>query len=197
MSIKKDFSLMAILLIPVAVAINIVGGQLVNLLKIPLHMDAIGTILISAIAGPWVGALTGLLGNLINSIFAPQLLPYAFVSICIALTVGFMARAKMFTTVPKTIVTALVVVVVAVIAQLPITVFIFGGVSGGGSSLVTGAFLTMGQSLVTSVLSSGFIVEIFDKTISCLIAFFIVKGISMRYLSKFSLGDIYIGKKSA
>ena len=61
MNFKKDFTLMAILLMPVGVAINIVGGQLVNFLKLPLHLDAIGTILVACIAGPWVGALTGIL----------------------------------------------------------------------------------------------------------------------------------------
>src|SRR5690625_263271 len=195
MSIKKDFTLMAILLIPVAIAVNIVGGQLVNLLKLPAYLDTIGTILIAAIAGPWVGAVTGILSNMLNAIFAPNLLPYAFVSMCIALAVGFLARDRMFTTIWKSILTGVVLVIVAVLASLPITLFIFGGVSGGGSTVITGALLAAGNELLESVLAASFITEIVDKILSCIIVFFIIKGMSERYLSNFSLGQIYIENK--
>ena len=43
-SIKDDFSMMAILTIPVCVAVNFVGGQLASLLKLPMYLDVIGTI---------------------------------------------------------------------------------------------------------------------------------------------------------
>ena len=39
---KDTFSLMVILLIPVAIAINIVGGQMTSMLKIPVDLDMIG-----------------------------------------------------------------------------------------------------------------------------------------------------------
>ncbi|MFC7395498.1 ECF transporter S component [Scopulibacillus cellulosilyticus] len=197
MSIKKDFSLMAILLIPVAIAINIVGGQLVNLLKLPVFLDTIGTILISCIAGPWVGAVTGILSNAINAIFAPQLFPYAFVSVCIAVVAGYLAKGKMFTTLVKTVISSLIIVLTAIISSLPITVFIFGGASGGGSSLVTSAFLAMGHSLIQSVLTSSLITELADKIISCIIVFLIIRSMSTRYLSKFSQGSIYIKQKKS
>ena len=71
------------------------------------------------------------LNNLINAIFAPQLFPYAFVSMCIAIAVGFLAKKGMFTSVWKTVVSALIVVVIAIFTSLPITVYVFGGASGG------------------------------------------------------------------
>lgn len=194
MSIKKDFTLMSVLLMPVAVAINIVGGQLVNILKLPLHLDAIGTILIACIAGPWVGAVTGLLSNAINAIFAPHLFPYALVSMCIAIAVGFLAKKGMFTTIAKTIISSLVIVLVAILTSLPITVYVFGGASGGGTSLITSAFLAMGQNLLQSVLTTALISELADKILSSLIVYFIIKGMSDRYLSKFPLGEIYLNK---
>lgn len=46
---KDTFSLMVILLIPVAIAINIVGGQMTSMLKIPVDLDMIGVLLV----GPW------------------------------------------------------------------------------------------------------------------------------------------------
>lgn len=46
-SLKEDFSLMSTLLIPVAVAINFTGSFIASSLKLPLFLDAIGTVFIS------------------------------------------------------------------------------------------------------------------------------------------------------
>ena len=48
---NETFSMMVILLIPVAIAINIVGGQMTSILKIPVDLDMIGVILVGALAG--------------------------------------------------------------------------------------------------------------------------------------------------
>ena len=45
-------------LIPVAIAINIAIGQIVVLLKLPVFLDSIGTVLVAALCGPWLCALT-------------------------------------------------------------------------------------------------------------------------------------------
>lgn len=58
-SIKEDFSMLALLIIPVGVAVNFVGGQLASILKLPMYLDTIGTIFAAMLCGPWVGAVTG------------------------------------------------------------------------------------------------------------------------------------------
>lgn len=78
---NETFSMMVILLIPVAIAINIVGGQMTSILKIPVDLDMIGVILVGALAGPLPAAVTGVLTNLINGIFDPTWIPYAFLCI--------------------------------------------------------------------------------------------------------------------
>jgi hypothetical protein len=60
------FSTRVITLIPVAIAINIVLGYTVqSVLKLPIYLDSIGTILVGVLAGPLAGALTGALSNII------------------------------------------------------------------------------------------------------------------------------------
>jgi energy-coupling factor transport system substrate-specific component len=44
-SIKKDFNTMTWVLIPVAIAINVVIGEIVVQLKLPVYLDSIGTVL--------------------------------------------------------------------------------------------------------------------------------------------------------
>ena len=64
--ISGQFTTRVIVLIPVAIAINIVLGYTVQtVLKLPIYLDSIGTIFVGVLAGPLAGALTGVLSNLI------------------------------------------------------------------------------------------------------------------------------------
>jgi hypothetical protein len=64
--ISSQFTTRVIVLIPVAIAINIVLGYTVQtVLKLPIYLDSIGTIFVGVLAGPLAGALTGGLTNLI------------------------------------------------------------------------------------------------------------------------------------
>ena len=60
---QKDFSTMTWVLIPVAIAINIVIGQVVIWLRLPVYLDSIGTVFVGVLCGPWAGALTGALST--------------------------------------------------------------------------------------------------------------------------------------
>ncbi len=51
-----QFGTRVIMLIPIAIAINIVLGQTVAaVLKLPIYLDSIGTILVGVLAGPIPG----------------------------------------------------------------------------------------------------------------------------------------------
>jgi predicted membrane protein len=64
--ISSQFSTRVIVLMPVAIAINIVIGYLTQtVLKLPIYLDSIGTILVGVLAGPIAGLVTGALSNLI------------------------------------------------------------------------------------------------------------------------------------
>jgi hypothetical protein len=64
--VSQQFSTRVIVLMPVAIAINIVLGYTVQtVLRLPIYLDSIGTILVGVLAGPIAGALTGILSNLI------------------------------------------------------------------------------------------------------------------------------------
>lgn len=65
---KNPFNTQTLALIPLAIVINIVMGELIAVLKLPFYLDSIGTVLVGILAGPLAGGLTGLLSNLIWSI---------------------------------------------------------------------------------------------------------------------------------
>jgi hypothetical protein len=71
-SISNQFDTRTIVLMPIAIAFNIILGQAVGAaLKIPIYLDSIGTILVGALAGPIPGALTGFLANMLWTYVVP------------------------------------------------------------------------------------------------------------------------------
>jgi hypothetical protein len=109
-SIARQFDTRTIVLIPVAIAINVVLGQTVaSALKVPVYLDSIGTILVGVLAGPIAGAATGLLSNfawtflLAGTPFgSPFAWPFAIVAAEIGLLAGLFGYAGVFRSRPDT-----------------------------------------------------------------------------------------------
>jgi energy-coupling factor transport system substrate-specific component len=98
-SITRQFDTRTLVLMPVAMALNIVLGTAVaSALKLPIYLDSIGTILVAALAGPLAGAATGFLTNIIWTFLAPApfaspfAAPFAVVAVAIGLLAGTFAR---------------------------------------------------------------------------------------------------------
>ena len=188
--VQKDFSTMTWVLIPVAIAINLTVGQIVLVLKLPVYLDSIGTVLVGVICGPWAGALTGALSNIIaGMILDPGWFPWFPVAAAIGATAGVMANISYFKNWWKVVVTGFVIAIVATIVGTPISIIVFGGLSASGSSIITAFLLETGRSLVAAVLTTNFIAEPLDKIATSLLAFAIIDGLSTRYLSRFPRGD--------
>ena len=88
-------SLMVTLLIPVAIAINMVGGQMTSVLSLPIALDMIGVLLVGALAGTVPAVITAVLTNLLNGMLDPSWIPYVICSFFIGLTIGLLAKCNM------------------------------------------------------------------------------------------------------
>lgn len=177
---------MGVVLIPVAVGINLVGHFLCQALRLPIFLDVLGTILAGILGGIWAGALTGLITNIVEAmIISPTWLPYFIVNVLCGVAAAFLAKAGWFRDIPRTIVSGIVIALVAIISSAPITAYVYGGVVGAGSDAITAYFLATGQELMTSVLGSTIIVEPADKIISCLVCYFIVINLPTRTREQF------------
>jgi hypothetical protein len=123
------FDTRTIVLIPIAIAINIVLGYTVQtVLKLPIYLDSIGTILVGVLAGPIAGALTGVLSNLIWQ-YAPgigggTIGPFAVVAGAIGLLAGIWGRLGVYRSRPASgtqlLVAAIAAAALVVIVVLPI-----------------------------------------------------------------------------
>ena len=189
---KERFTLMVILLIPVAIAINIVGGQMTSILKLPIDLDMIGVLLVGMVAGPIPAAVTGVLTNLINGIMDPSWIPYAFTSFFIGIGSGLLAKAKMTNRVWKNVISGIIVALIGTITATPITVFFFGGATGGGASMIAAGLMATGKQILESVFSVYIVTELVGKLISIFVAYIILKALPARSLIKFPYGMNYV-----
>jgi len=190
--IKSQFSTKSLVLIPIAVGINLIGGTLCSALKLPLFLDMIGTIVIACLSGPWVAALCGLLTNIFLALVAnPVYLPYAAVSVLCGLVTGYMVRAGLFKKIWGVILTWLACTLTNVISASTITILVFGGATGvTGSSVLTATLIAATKDIVTSVLSSSMIENLVDKGIAFAIAYVLVKKIPKRFMSQYTSSAI-------
>lgn len=189
----KKFGTMTLILIPIAIAVNFIGGQLASILRLPMFLDMIGTILVGALAGPLAAVITGLVTNLILGITNVVWIPYAIVQMAGGAIAGFAAQRGAFKSVKWTAVTSLAIWAAALLTAIPITVILFGGIAGGGGgSVITAFFLGTGQGLWESVASSAIITETLDKFLSTFIVFFLIRSLPSTTLVKFPLGSMYI-----
>lgn len=194
-SIKKDFTLLALLLIPIAVAINFAGGQLASLLKLPLYLDTIGTIFVAMLCGPWVGGLAGLITNLVLGIANPIYIPFAIVNVTVGLVTGYLARKGMFGNWWKWVISMVLMALASIITAAPIVVLMFGGITSSGTSLITATLMATGAGIWGAVISTELVFTVLDRIISFGITYLILRVVPERTLIKFSLGAAYIKTK--
>jgi len=164
--------------VPVAAALNIVGGYINTALRLPTFLDMIGTMVSAILLGPWWGAVVGVITNVVSSFLTgPIGLPFAVCNVIGALVWGYANQwgwmKKQWSFFLVNMLAGLMVTLFAV----PIYVFLFGGATGHFSDVMTAAFLGMGQHLIVSVFSSNVLVNLADKIISGYVGLAIIEAL--------------------
>ncbi len=175
-----------LVLIPVAIAVNIVVGQLTAALGLPFYFDSIGTILVAVVAGPAAGAVTGAFSNVIWGLtLSPLALPFAITAIVIGVLAGYAARIGVFRTYWAPPIAGAVTGVIAALVSAPISAFIFGGATGGGTGAIVTAFQAMGNSLLGSTTLQGLLSDPLDKLITFTVVMLILLALPTRFKQRF------------
>ena len=192
--LQQDFSTMTLVLIPVAIVLNIVVGQIASTLSLPIFLDSIGTMLIALLAGPWVAALTGLLTNLIWGLISdPVAAAFAPVAMVIGLVSGLLARAGLFRQWWQALISGAIIAIALSFVAVPIRVYMFGGVTGSGADFVTAYLLAVGRDLFSSVIITVITSNLLDKVVTAVLAWAIVKALSKRFVARFPRATAVVG----
>lgn len=167
-------------------ALNVSAGYLVNMFKLPLYLDSIGTILIASLCG-WVHGVCAALSSLIIlSITAvPTVIAYAGTAVVIAVLSALLYRVGFLRSMRMTIIGSIIIGLAATAASVPITTLLYGGVSLAGSDAITTFFKATGLSLWQSVILGSLITDIFDKLVSAVLCLMILRSLPVSILSRF------------
>jgi energy-coupling factor transport system substrate-specific component len=185
--LKKDFSTITLALMAVGIVLNIVLGQVVSLLKLPIFLDSIGTVIVALLAGPWAGGLTGLLTNLIwGMISDPVAAAFAPVALVIGVVAGLCAKYGLFRKWWLAILSGVIISLALSVVAIPIRVYMFGGVTGSGADFITAYLLATGRDLFSAVIITVIADNLIDKVVTALLAWAIVKGLPKRFTARFS-----------
>ncbi|AIG25841.1 ECF transporter S component [Brevibacillus sp. 7WMA2] len=176
MSTKRSMwslSTTALVLIPVAVGVNYIGKLFAGLLKLPLWLDAIGTVLASLLAGPIIGGLSGLINNIIYGLTVdPISFVYAITSLCMGLVAGVMAFKGWINSWGKAAVVGLTVGVTAVLISTPLNVWFWGGQTGNlWGDIVFASVMNKTQSIWLASFLDELVVDVPDKLLTVLVAY--------------------------
>lgn len=176
MSTKRSMwslSTTALVLIPVAVGVNYIGKLFAGLLKLPLWLDAIGTVLASLLAGPIIGGLSGLINNIIYGLTVdPISFVYALTSLCMGLVAGAMAFKGWINSWGKAAVVGLTVGVTAVLISTPLNVWFWGGQTGNlWGDMVFAYVMNNTQSIWLASFLDELVVDVPDKLLTVLVAY--------------------------
>jgi len=191
--------------IALCAALNLALGSAVFLLKAPIYLDMVGTILCALLfcdtarkaflSSATAGVISFILGGLLVNPFLPWFsgsvvavaAVTAFVTCRSARTLRNEAPNRKrfyFAVLGYGILTG----VIAAIVSAPIVVYLFGGVTGSGSALIVAFFLKTGHQLLQAAFLSGFTAEPIDKTLQLLIAVVLFRATPESFISAIKKG---------
>lgn len=174
-----NFSTAALVLIPAAIGINYLGKLFAGLLKLPLWLDSIGTVLASMLAGPIIGAIAGAVNNIIYGFTAdPISFVYAITSAVIGIVVGVMVYKGWIANIGKALILGLVVGLIAATVSTPLNIMFWGGQTGNvwGDALFA-TMMSNNMPLWLASFADSIVVDVPDKMATVLISFLIFKGV--------------------
>lgn len=187
LKIKNEFSTIAIVMIPIAIAINQVGRLISTSLGLPLFLDTIGTIFTAMLCGPWVAGVAGFLTNVVTAIVygRPTSVFFGIVQLAIGVIAGLFIWKKWINKWYMVLVFGVVIAFTAAITSAFISAAVSGGLSGTGVDIVIAYFLKTGAGFWTSIISARIIVEMIDKILSAFVGWISVKRLPERYAKLF------------
>lgn len=180
----KHLNTLNITVIALAAVINVVGGQLALVLKLPIYLDMMGTLLVALLLGPIYGMIPGLISGILlgvtMDVYALYFLPVQLITGFVA---GCMFKTKWMTrgrgllgtwaiTLPGTLVSA------------TIAAFLFGGFTSSGSSVIVLLLRNLGFHEIASVFMVQVVTDYLDRIISITLVFFLVKALPNTLVKK-------------
>ena len=151
----RKFSTNKLCLLALCSVINLIGGHIALLFRLPVYLDSLGTVFAAALMGPLSGMIPGIISNLIGGvttdIYALYYLPVQMITGGIAgllfQKISFHERKRLI----KILLGAGIVSIPGTVISSSITAIVFGGITSSGSTLLVQLPHHLGLGLTASV----------------------------------------------
>ena len=151
----RKFSTNKLCLLALCSVINLIGGHIALLFRLPVYLDSLGTVFAAALMGPLSGMIPGSISNLIGGvttdIYALYYLPVQMITGGIAgllfQKISFHERKRLI----KILLGAGIVSIPGTVISSSNTAIEFGGITSSGSTLLVQLLHHLGLGLTTSV----------------------------------------------
>jgi len=166
---RPGIAIFSICLIGMAACINTAGGQIALLLRLPVYLDSIGTILTGALLGPLCGMLPNLLSGLILGMTTDI---YSFYFAPVGMLVGFMSGLVLHGRKERSgkwyslLLPALLVTVPGTLVSSLICAALFGGVTSSGSTILVQLLAKTPLGMTASIFLVQIATDYLDRFIS-------------------------------
>lgn len=158
-----------ITILALCIAMNMVGSWIGLMIKLPVYLDSIGTVMAGFAFGPVFGILAGLITALVNTISDPVALYFMPTQIIVGFTAGYFKFLKRDDFLSKFYLTPAMSIPAAISSAL-IATYLFGTVTTAGSSYIVQALRAiMNISDFVIVLGVQIITDYLDKLLSIIL----------------------------
>lgn len=162
-----------------AVAINFILPRAAGYLNLPLYLDNVGTLFAAVLGGYLPGIVVGYLNNIINMRGNPGNAYYVVLSTMIAASGTYLGQKGYFKKFSKALLTIPVFAFIGGVLGSILTYLLYGyGMGEGISSPFARALLESGKlNVFWAQMLSDVVIDLVDKSITVILAFFIIKMI--------------------
>ncbi|GGC75209.1 membrane protein [Thalassobacillus devorans] len=199
MNMMKKNSSFVVAMIPAGIALNWVANSIVEMLKLPLFLNNIGTVLNAIVLGPLWGGATALMTNVILALIVRwTYIPFALVGILVAFLSYFFYKKGWFKKGWKVVVSGAFTGIVASALATVVSVYVFGGFSGHTVDVLTAGLIASGQQIFNAAFIANIPGTVADKVLTFWIVWMILKIFPVRFLpnAKDIREKIGMGKKN-
>jgi energy-coupling factor transport system substrate-specific component len=118
---------------------------------------------------------------------SPIFIAFIPVTAVIGVTAGIASRVGAFRSVPRALVAGMVIGLLAGATSVPIVLALFGGVTAGGTGIVTIVLRALDLPLASAALIASVSVDVIDKMLSCAIVAAVLARLPRRIGARFGL----------
>jgi energy-coupling factor transport system substrate-specific component len=171
-------------------ALNAGVGFIVQLLKLPIYLDLIGSVLAVVLLGPVYGIAVAVLGIiLLGLLTVPTAFAYVGTAVVVTLFAYVFHKYGYLKKWPQTIAFGLVLGIISAVMSAPVTVYLFGGISFVGADAATAFFRATGKTIFNSVFLGGLATDPVDKVLLSIICFVLIQRLPERLKERLSTSN--------